>query len=97
MKPILKGKRVAILVADGFEQIELVEPKKALEEAGAETRIVSRPTVPFRAGSTSTPPTGFPSTLRSMQRAPRSSTRCSCRAASPTPMSCARSREPCGS
>ena len=41
MKPILKGKKVAILVADGFEQIELVEPKKALEEAGAETRIVS--------------------------------------------------------
>ena len=41
MKAILKGKKVAILVADGFEQIELVEPKKALEEAGAETRIVS--------------------------------------------------------
>jgi len=41
MKPTLKGKKVAILVADGFEQIELVEPKKALEEAGAETRIVS--------------------------------------------------------
>lgn len=40
-KQRLEGKTVAILVADGFEQIELTEPKKALEEAGAHTRIVS--------------------------------------------------------
>jgi protease I len=33
--------KVAILVAEGFEQVELTEPKKALDEAGAETRIVS--------------------------------------------------------
>jgi protease I len=37
----LAGKTIAILVADGFEQSELVEPKRALEEAGAETLIVS--------------------------------------------------------
>ncbi|HWO41601.1 MAG TPA: type 1 glutamine amidotransferase domain-containing protein [Candidatus Eisenbacteria bacterium] len=37
----LKGLKVAILVAEGFEQVELSEPKKALESAGAETRIVS--------------------------------------------------------
>jgi len=37
----LKGLRVAILVADGFEQVELTEPKKALEKAGARTSIVS--------------------------------------------------------
>jgi len=37
----LDGKKVAILVAEGFEQVELTEPKKALDEAGAETRIVS--------------------------------------------------------
>lgn len=37
----LKGKRVAILVAEGFEQSEMVEPRKALEQAGAETSIVS--------------------------------------------------------
>lgn len=37
----LDGKKVAILVADGFEQVELTEPKKALEEAGATTQIVS--------------------------------------------------------
>lgn len=37
----LEGLTVAILVADGFEPSELVEPKKALEAAGAQTRIVS--------------------------------------------------------
>jgi len=37
----LQGKKVAILVTNGFEQVELVKPKKALEEAGAETFIVS--------------------------------------------------------
>jgi protease I len=37
----LKGKKVAILVAEGFEQVELTGPKKALDDAGAETRIVS--------------------------------------------------------
>ena len=37
----LNGKIVAILVAEGFEQVELTEPKKALEEAGAQTVIVS--------------------------------------------------------
>ena len=37
----LNGLKVAILVTDGFEQVELVEPRKALDQAGAETRIVS--------------------------------------------------------
>ncbi|HEX6435936.1 MAG TPA: type 1 glutamine amidotransferase domain-containing protein [Candidatus Binatia bacterium] len=37
----LDGLKVAILVAEGFEQVELTEPKKALESAGAQTRIVS--------------------------------------------------------
>jgi protease I len=37
----LDGLKVAILVADGFEQVELTEPKEALTSAGAETTIVS--------------------------------------------------------
>jgi len=37
----LNGKRVAILIADMFEQVEMTEPRKALEEAGATTEIVS--------------------------------------------------------
>lgn len=41
MNDKLKEKKVAILATDGFEQSELVEPKKALEEAGATAHIVS--------------------------------------------------------
>jgi len=41
MGSALKGKKVAILVADGFEQIELTGPKEALEAAGAAIQIVS--------------------------------------------------------
>ena len=37
----LSGKKVAILVADGFEQVELTEPREALEKAGATAQIVS--------------------------------------------------------
>jgi protease I len=37
----LDGKKVAILVADGFEQVEMTKPRKALDEAGAETIVVS--------------------------------------------------------
>ncbi|HEX2641823.1 MAG TPA: type 1 glutamine amidotransferase domain-containing protein, partial [Thermoanaerobaculia bacterium] len=37
----LQGKKVAILVANGFEQVELTEPRKALDQAGAQTQIVS--------------------------------------------------------
>jgi len=37
----LQGKKVAIVVANGFEQVEMTGPKKALEEAGAQTDIVS--------------------------------------------------------
>jgi len=37
----LKNTRVAILAGEGFEQVELAEPKKALEQAGATVKIVS--------------------------------------------------------
>src|ERR1700704_3031998 len=37
----LKGVRVAILVENGFERVEMTEPRKALDQAGAETRLVS--------------------------------------------------------
>ena len=41
MSDELDGVKVAILATDGFEQSELFEPKKALENAGAEVKIVS--------------------------------------------------------
>jgi deglycase len=37
----LTGKKIAILVADGFEQIEMTAPRKALEAEGAITHVIS--------------------------------------------------------
>jgi protease I len=37
----LKGKRIAIVAADMVERVELIEPRKALEEAGATTELIS--------------------------------------------------------
>lgn len=37
----LSGKKVAIIAADMVEQVELVEPRKALDAAGAETQLIS--------------------------------------------------------
>jgi protease I len=37
----LKGKKIAILATDGFEQSELMEPRKALDAAGATTVVIA--------------------------------------------------------
>jgi protease I len=37
----LKGRKIAILATDGFEQSELMEPRKALDEAGAKTIVIA--------------------------------------------------------
>ena len=37
----ISGKRIAILTDNGFEEVELTSPKKALEDAGATVHIVS--------------------------------------------------------
>jgi protease I len=39
--PMLAGKRIAIIATDMVEQVELVEPRKALEKAGAATELIS--------------------------------------------------------
>jgi protease I len=41
MDPTLNGLHIAILVTDGFEQVELTQPKEALEGEGAITKIIS--------------------------------------------------------
>lgn len=41
MEPRLHGVRVAVLVADGFEQVEVTFPVRALRMAGADVRILS--------------------------------------------------------
>jgi protease I len=37
----LRGRKVAILATDGVEQVELIEPRKALDAAGAVTHVIS--------------------------------------------------------
>jgi protease I len=41
MNEKLQGKKIAIVATDGFEQVELTEPKKALEAAGATVHVIS--------------------------------------------------------
>ncbi|HEV2146055.1 MAG TPA: type 1 glutamine amidotransferase domain-containing protein [Longimicrobiaceae bacterium] len=45
-KPNLKGLRVAVLAADGVEQVELTSPREKLEDHGAEVEVIS-----LRSGS----------------------------------------------
>ena len=37
----LTGKKIAIIATDGVEQVELVKPKAAVEEAGGTTELLS--------------------------------------------------------
>ncbi len=41
MAGTLEGKRIAVLATDGVEQVELTEPRKAIEDAGATTELLS--------------------------------------------------------
>jgi protease I len=41
MPQALTGRKVAILVTDGFEQVELTEPRNALDQEGAQTVLIS--------------------------------------------------------
>jgi protease I len=43
MDLVLQGMRVAILATDGVEQVELTDPRRALDEAGATSVLVSPP------------------------------------------------------
>jgi protease I len=47
----LKGLRVAILITEGFEEVAMLKPRGALDEAGADTRIVSNNSSRVRAWS----------------------------------------------
>lgn len=41
MKKELEGYKVAILVANGFEELEMTKPREALDKAGAKTVLIS--------------------------------------------------------
>ena len=53
----LSGKRVAIIATDHFEEAELVEPRDALREAGAEVKVYSTGSDPIQAVEGDTQPT----------------------------------------
>jgi protease I len=46
---VLDGLKVAILVEQGFEEVEMTEPRKALDQAGARTSLVSPASSPVQA------------------------------------------------
>jgi protease I len=45
----LNGKRIAIIATDGVEQVELTEPRQAVQEAGASTELLSIDADPIQA------------------------------------------------
>jgi protease I len=59
MAELLNGKRVAILVTDGFEQIELTGPKEALEKEGVTAHIISAKNGEVTGWNHTTPATKF--------------------------------------
>lgn len=55
-----QNKRVAILVSDGFEQVEFTKPKKALDDAGVKTVVVSLKSGEIRGFNHADPADSFP-------------------------------------
>ena len=74
----LKGLKVAILVDNGFEQVELVEPRKALDQAGAETGLFRPEINASRAGNSLNGATSYQSMSPWTKPCRAISTRCCC-------------------
>jgi protease I len=49
MKKKLKGFKIAILASDGFEESEMIKPKKALEKEGAIVHLIAPQNTPLRS------------------------------------------------
>lgn len=56
----LQGFRIAILTEDAFEQPEMVKPRQALDDAGAQTTLVSKHTPSLQGWNHRTPADTFP-------------------------------------
>jgi protease I len=56
----LQNLRVAILVADGFEQVEMTQPREALHKAGAVTQLVSPSKGEVQSSQHEVPAESFP-------------------------------------
>ncbi len=78
MTQSLHGKVVAALVTDGFEQVELTGPKKALEDAGATVRILSDKAGEVRGWNHHQPAEPSASTAHSKTPAWTTTTPCCC-------------------
>ena len=91
----LKGLNVAILVTDGFEQVELTEPRKALDEAGAKTQIVSPKNEHVRAWKFTDWSIELPVDVKLNEPSRTISMRCCCRAGSSTRIRCGSTPRPC--
>src|SRR6266542_1381357 len=90
----LKGLKVAILIEDGFEQVEMVEPRRALDQAGAVTHIVSPRNKQVRSWVFTDWGEEFPVDAPLDKARPDDTTRCCCRAelSIPTSSGCSRRR-----
>ncbi|MGI5131446.1 type 1 glutamine amidotransferase domain-containing protein [Pseudonocardia sp. CA-107938] len=55
---VLDGKRVAVLATDGVEEVELTDPRAAVERAGATVEVVSIDTDPIQAMNSDIEPAG---------------------------------------
>ena len=94
----LQGKKIAILAADGVEQVELEQPREAVRKAGAEVELILLQSGEIQAMNHDVDRgTGSPSTRPSATPPPTTTTGCCCRAAPSTPTTCARTRRPSAS
>jgi protease I len=66
----LNGKRVALLVDNGFERVELTEPRKALQAAGARTELISPQSERVKSFDHDAPGSDFPVEVRLMDANP---------------------------
>lgn len=60
MENLLTGKKIAIILSDGFEQIEMTSPKAALEKAGAIVKLISPEKKTVRGWNHDKPADEFP-------------------------------------
>ena len=77
MAQSLNGVKVAILATDGFEQSELLEPRRALDDAGATTEVISLKTGRIKGWNHKEWGERCPSTKQWTQSMRRTTTRCS--------------------
>lgn len=75
----LHGRRVAILAADGVEQVELVQPREALTDAGAQVHLLSLEAGEIQAMNHDIEPAATSSTAASRSRRSATAHGCSSR------------------